>query len=317
MNMKKIILWGIAGVLGYIGYLNPSKAQDRPNFTMQFLQPGIVNPAGMTSVNQINAAFFFSKQMLGFDKSPMVGMLDFSMPIGKTNLFAGAQISQDRIGVTTYSIFTGNFAYRIRLNMKHYLSFGLGLSAKLTNANFTEAPIVNPADPNFYQNADAVWTPDIRLGAYWFTDNAYAGFAVENLFTNSLLFQGNSPSADIRVDINDMHFNLNGGWRKDFGPNWAILPSGLMRISPGAPLQFDINAMALFKDAFGFGITYRTTTTLGANLYYQLNKFLVFGYAVNFGLQFTDKANFTGHEAMIAYRARSNKRIIPADIPRF
>lgn len=292
-------------------------AQDRPHFTMQFLQPGIINPAGMTSVNQINAAFFFSKQMLGFEKSPMVGMLDFAMPIGKTNLFTGIQISQDRIGVTTYSIFTGNFAYRIRLNVKNYLSFGLGISAKLTNANFTEAPIVNPSDPNFYQNADAVWTPDIRLGAYWFTDNAYVGFAVENLFTNSLLFSGSTPSADIRVDPNDMHFNLNGGWRKDFGLNWAILPSGFMRLSPGAPLQFDINAMALFKDAFGFGITYRTLSTLGANLYYQLNKFLVFGYAVNFGLRFTDKANFTGHEVMVAYRARSNKKIIPADIPRF
>jgi type IX secretion system PorP/SprF family membrane protein len=315
MNKKFKIL--AAGLVCFANMQWNIQAQDRPHFTMQFLQPGIINPAGMTSVNQINAAFFFSKQMLGFDKSPMVGMLDFAMPVGKTNLFIGAQISQDRIGVTTYSLFTGNFAYRIRLNMKHYLSFGLGISGKLTNANFTEAPIVNPSDPNFYQNADAVWTPDIRLGAYWFTDNAYAGFAVENLFTNSLLFSGNSPSADIRVDPNDMHFNMNGGWRKDFGRNWAILPSGMMRLSPGAPLQFDINAMALFKDAFGFGITYRTTTTLGANLYYQLNKFLVFGYAVNFGLRFTDKANFTGHEVMIAYRAKNNKRIIPADIPRF
>lgn len=316
--MKKVLNKSLIAGLLFTGYMATSaRAQDMPHFTMYYIQPSIINPAAMTIFENINGAFFFNKQMLGFDKSPMVGLLDIGIPVAKTNFYAGFQASQDRIGVTTYSIFTGNFAYRIRLNMKHYLSFGLGVSAKLTNANFTEAPIVNPVDPVFFQNADAIWTPDIRLGAYYFSDNIYVGFSVANLFTNSLFFGGTSPTADIRVDGNDMHFYLNGGWQKKLGKSWKIMPSALIRLSPGAPVQFDINAMALFKEQFGFGITYRTTTTLGATLYYQLNKFLVFGYSVNVGLRFRDQANFTGHEAMIAFRIRNNKRIIPVDVPRF
>jgi len=294
-------------------------AQDQPHFSLYMHQPSIINPAAMGSFDQINGAFFFNKQLAGFTNSPMVGFLDFGLPIGKSNAYVGFQASQDRIGVTTKTMFGGSFAYRIRLNMKHYLSLGLNLSANLVNSNLATVPTQDPNDPVFAQNTAAAWYPDIRLGAYYFADNVYAGFSIGNIFTNSLIYPtgGGGGSSDIRVNGNDMHFYLTGGWQKKFGPHWKIRPSALIKLVPGSPMQIDINANAVFRDAFGFGLSYRTTSTLVANVSYTLNNYLIFGYAFNIGLAYRDHANFTGHEAMLAFRIKNPKRIVPVEVPRF
>ena len=316
-KLQKIINSVLAFFASIFLFQSNAFAQDQPHFTMYFIQPTVINPAAMGAMESFNGALFFNKQLLGFDKSPMVGLLDVNAPIAKTNFYAGMQFSQDRIGVSTHSIFSGNAAYRIQLGVKQFLSLGMGLSAKLRQANFSEAPVINPNDPVFLQNAEAIWTPDIRLGAYYFSDDYYVGFAVANIFSNSLNFSGITPQAEIRVDPNDMHFYLNGGWKKRINPDWTIMPSALFRLNPGAPLQLDVNAMALFKEMLGFGLTYRTASTIGVNVYYQFSPSLVAGYAFNAGLRMVSDAGFTGHEVILAYRLKNNKKIIPADRPRF
>lgn len=295
---------------------NKATAQDQPHFSLYMYQPSIINPAAMGSFDEINGAMYFNKQMMGFDGSPMNGFLDFGAPIGKSNAYVGFQAQVQGIGVTNKTMFGGSFAYRLKLNMKHYLSLGLNFTANNIGSNLSSAPTTTPGDVVFSFNANA-WYPDFKLGAYYFTDNAYAGFSVGNILTTSLRGDNSGQSSEIMVDASHMHLYFMGGWQKKFGPNWKIRPSALVKIVPNSPVQIDINAMAVFKDAFGFGLSYRTTSTLVFNLSYTLNEFLIFGYSFNMGLNYTDRANFFGHEAMIAFRVKNNKRIAPVEIPRF
>lgn len=305
-----------AFIILFAGIAKNGMAQDQPHFSLYMYQPTIINPAALGSFDEINGAVYFNKQMMGFDGSPMNGFLDFGAPIGKTNAYLGFQAQVQGIGVTNKTSFGASFAYRLKLNTKHYLSLGLNFTANNIGSALSTAPTTTPGDLVFSYNASA-WHPDFRLGAYYFSDNVYAGFSVGNFLTTSLRGDNSGQSSEILVDGKNMHMYIMGGWQKKIGNHWKIRPSGLVKIVPGSPLQLDINAMAVFRDAFGFGLSYRTTSTLVFNLSYTLNDFLIFGYSFNMGLAYGDRANFMGHEAMLAFRVKSSKRIAPVEIPRF
>ncbi len=292
-------------------------AQEQQHFSMYYIQPSMINPAAMGQYDNINGALTFNKQLVGFDKSPLYLQLDLSIPIGKTGLYLGPTILHDRIGVFDKTRVGVNIAYRIKLNLKHYLTFGLNGSAVVANGSLGSVATNNLGDPSFSSNINGIWNPDIKIGAHYFTDNFYIGFNVGNIFVNKFFDTGSGATNEIRVNGADMHYYLMGGWQKRFGPNWKIKPNALIKFIPGSPLQIDINANAVFKDMIGFGLSYRTVNTLVFNANYTVNKFLVIGYAFNWGLGYESRTNYTGHEVLLAFRVQSSKRIIPVDVPRF
>jgi len=284
---------------------------------MYYIQPSIINPAAMGQYDNINGAFVFNKQLVGFQNSPLYLQLDVGIPIGKTGLYLGPQILHDRIGVFDKTRVGVNVAYRIKLNLKHYLTFGLNMAAVVANGRLGEVNVNDPNDMAFTSNINGIWNPDIKIGAHYFTDNFYIGFNVGNIFVNKFWDTGSGSQNEIRVNAADMHYYLMGGWQKKFGPNWRLKPNALIKFIAGSPLQIDLNVNAQFKDMIGFGISYRTVNTLVFNANYTLNKFLVIGYAFNWGLGYESRTNYTGHEVMLAFRVQNSKRIIPVDVPRF
>jgi type IX secretion system PorP/SprF family membrane protein len=293
-------------------------AQEQQHFSMYYIQPSIVNPAAMGQYDNINGALVFNKQLVGFgENSPLYIQFDMGLPIGKTGLYLGPQILHDRIGAFDRTRVGLNIAYRIKLNLKHYLTFGINGAAVVANGRLGEVSIIDPSDPSFASNINGIWNPDIKIGAHYFTDNLYVGFNVGNIFVNKFFDTGSGATNEIRVNADDMHYYLMGGWQKRFGPNWKIRPNALIKFIPGSPLQIDINANASFKDMIGFGLSYRTVNTLVFNANYTINKFLVIGYAFNWGLGYESRTNYTGHEVMLAFRVNNTKRIIPVDVPRF
>lgn len=312
-NFKRSVSLGIVSLLSGM-YLN---AQEQQHFSMYYIQPSIVNPAAMGAYDNINGACVFNKQLVGFENSPLYIQFDMGIPIGKTGLYLGPQILHDRIGVFDKTRVGINIAYRIKLNLKHYLTFGLNGAAVVANGRVGEVQVQNPGDPSFTSNINGIWNPDIKIGAHYFTDNFYIGFNVGNIFVNKFWDTGSGATNEIRVNGADMHYYLMGGWQKRFGANWKIRPNALIKFIPGSPLQIDVNANATFKDMIGFGLSYRTVNTIVFNANYTINKFLVIGYAFNWGLGYESRTNYTGHEVMVAFRVQNSKRIIPVDIPRF
>lgn len=292
-------------------------AQDQQHFSMYYIQPSIINPAAMGQYDNINGALVFNKQLVGFENSPLYIQLDMGIPIAKTGLYLGPTILHDRIGAFDKTRLGLNIAYRIKLSLKHYLTFGINGSAVVANGRLGEVSGIDPGDPSFTSNINGIWNPDIKIGAHYFTDNFYIGFNVGNIFVNKFFDTGSGATNEIRVNGSDMHYYLMGGWQKRFGANWKIKPNALLKYAPGSPLQIDINANLIFKDMIGFGLSYRTVNTLVFNANYTINKFLVIGYAFNWGLGYDTRSNYTGHEIMLAFRVQNSKRIIPVDVPRF
>lgn len=306
-------------VLSYIIGTSSVKifAQDQEHFTMYYIQPSVINPAAMGMFENANGALFFNKQLAGFANSPLYLNLDVNVPIGKTGLIIGLNGVHDRVNVVDKTKIGLSFAYRIKLNLKNYLTFGLTGSTFVQNGLFSNSQVLDGTDPVFLNNVTGVWSPDIKIGAHYFTDNFSVGYNVGNIFVNRFLTTGTGPQNDIQVDATQMHHYLQTAFQFKLSPDWKLRPSALFKFIPGAPLQIDINANVLFKESLGFGLSYRTLSTLAVNLNYTFNRSFVIGYAFNMGLGFENRTNFTGHEVLLAFRINKTKKLIPVEIPRF
>ena len=310
--MKKIFYLCI--FLGAVGKLT---AQEQPHYSFYMLRQSVINPAALSTYDRISGALFFNAQMLGFNGAPLVGVVDVSFPIGKTGLVIGGLIQQDKIGATYKSTIGMNIAYRIRLNPKNYLSFGINANAYMINANFTQLNVTDPNDPSLASASNTFWSPNFKIGAYYFRQDFYAGFAVGNILTINLPNYLN-PQPSINARFQDVHFYINAGWQKRFHHDtWKFQPSVLVKQIAGSPTQFDLNIQFLYHNAFGFGLSYRSLNTLMFQLNYTHKDIFQIGYAFNMGLGFGNRTNYTGHEAFVGFKIPQTKNRIPIDIPRF
>lgn len=310
--MKKIIY--ISAV--FLVLAGRLQAQEQPHYSLYMFRQQLINPAALGTYDRVNAGILFNAQMLGFKGFPMVGSADVCIPVGKTGAVVGVQIGQDKIGATYKTSFGASFAYRIRLHPKHYLTFGLNVSAYYNATNFNTLVVQDPNDPSLSQNFDSFWNPNIRLGAYYFTKNLYVGLAVGNVL-NVKLPDSTGTTPSIRATGEDIHFYLQGGWQKEFARDWKIMPSVLVKQIAGSPTQVDVNLQFMYHNQVGFGASYRTLNTALVQINYTFKDMLMIGYAFNFGLGFANRTQYTGHEVMLTFKAPKGKQRIPVDIPRF
>ena len=308
--MKKQIF-----IVGFFSLILGAFAQEQPHYSLYMLRPTLINPAAHGSNEMITASMLFNAQMIGFKGAPLVGAADLGIPIGKTGLVLGMVIGQDKIGAVYKSTIGASFAYRIRLHHRHYLSLGFNATAEMTQGNFTSLVVQDPNDPLIQQYTNTFWNPNFRIGAYYFTQNAYIGFAVGNVI--SLRTNQGSFTPTMTARIEDIHFYLQGGWQHRLGQSWKLQPSLLFKKIAGSPMQVDVNLQMLFRDAWGFGFSYRTLNTLVIQTNYTIKQMLTIGYAFNLGLGFSDRTQFTGHEVMLMFRAPKSKIRIPVEVPRF
>jgi type IX secretion system PorP/SprF family membrane protein len=306
-NLTKIILTlGIVGTMYSIGY-----TQQRSNYNMYNLYQPIVNPAAMGSYDQVTAVGLFNAQMIGFNGAPINFLADVTIPIAKTNAIVGGQVMHDRVGARNKTQVSASFAYRVPINLRNYLSFGITATVQLVNANFSELAQADPNDPLIQNQSYQVWSPDFRLGAYYFRDNFYAGFSVDNIFTASY----NEPT--VRVNTNDIHFNLHTGYNFKLSPCFNLQPSILWRQVSGSSTQFDANLQLKYNDVFGVGLSYRTVNTFLFQTNVKIAKRFTIGYSFSMGMGIANRTEYTGHEVVLMYQVFNPKKKIAVQTPHY
>ena len=298
-------------ILSFLGIFSilSVQAQERSVFNLYNHYQPIINPAAMGSYDHFTMALLFNHQMGGFDGAPIHALLDITAPLGKSNAILGGQYAMDKIGNRFYNYLNVNFAYRVRLSLKHYLSFGI--SAGMQNVNIDYTQLTTNPDPSIINQQVNQFAPDFKLGAYYFADRLYVGFATNNL----IKLRPNDPI--MQVNINDIQFMLHGGYRIPFNDVWSLTPSLLFKQIVGSPLQIDVNLNVLYNQVFGFGLSYRTLETFLVQLNVKIAKQWFLGYGYNMGLGFRDNKFYHGHEVMLLFNGLNGKKKLPVSCPRF
>lgn len=319
MNAIKNKLAVGALILAGLTSVQVTRAQDIPHYSLYMLHQPFVNIGASGSYDGIYGGLIVNNQMMGFSGAPVVGALDIGGPIGNTNLVLSGQLSQERVGISNKTNFALSAAYRVQLDMKNYLSFGISVGGKYVNSDFSQLENVS-SDPTFNSRISYV-SPTIRAGLYYFRNNFYLGAGVNNILSDDLRNATGGRVRDIRADVKSMHWFLQAGYQVRFGNNWKFQPSTLLKYVSGSPFQFDINAHFLAKDRIGFGASYRSLGTAVVLVDYTFRKGVTLGYSGNFAVNNKSKAAFMGHEIFLGFRLaggkNKNQKLIGVDVPRF
>ena len=285
-------------------------AQDRPKYNMYNLYQPIINPAAMGSYDSFTATGLFNTQMTGFAGAPVSFLFDATAPIANTNAIIGGQILHDRIGARNRTQLSASFAYRIPIDLRNYFCLGMTATIQLIDANFMSL-VQDPSDPITTTQSYQLWSPDFRLGAYYFRDNFYAGFSVANLFT----IDYTDPT--VRVNSKDMHFNFHAGYDFKINDHLRIQTSILWKQVLNSATQFDINAQLKYNKVFGIGLSYRTLNTLVFQTNAKILKRFTIGYSFNLGMGFSNRTEYTGHELILIYQVVNSKKKIAIQTPHY
>ncbi|WP_291782552.1 type IX secretion system membrane protein PorP/SprF [Cecembia sp.] len=240
-------------VAGALGIIISSEGQQLPQFSQYLFNTLHVNPAyaGYKGEGYIQSTF--RDQWSGFPGAPrtMTLMADFSANEG-TMGFAGSVLN-DRIGATDFTSAMFTYSYRVLVGYESFLS--LGLSAGFSQYSIDPSRL-NPADQGDLLLPDSrvnLMAPNINAGLFFHNEVFFAGLSAYNLAGRNLLRR-----EDLSLGFHDFQYFFISGFIAPLSYDIDIKPSILVKYVDGAPINYDINAMFLFREFLWLGGSLRS-----------------------------------------------------------
>ncbi len=247
-----------------------------------------INPAYAGQRRSLDATIFYRKQWLGPAGTPQTASLMGSMEIKPKNFSVGFQYDHDNIGFTTTQNIKVAFSYRLKLDKKRKLAFGIMPGFRRQFYDYRKVITTTSGDAAFTPGSPTINTFITGVGAFYYSKKMYIGLSSPEI----LNLNGSNPAPEI---------NLIAGYIIKLSDEVVLKPSFLVREMKNSPTQFDINATAYFKEDLGVGLAYRNKEALIAYFDWVIDKKFKVGYAYDYSLGPLRKFNSGTHEIMLNY----------------
>ena len=273
-------------------------AQLEPLSNQYLLNTLAINPAYAGNRDALSMTLQHRNQWTGFDGAPKTTTLTMHVPLRKEQVGLGLLAMNDRTGITSSTMISGNFAYRILMD-NGVLALGLGAGINTYRNNWDELIAIDQDDNLLMGNSTRYRQPNFSLGAYYSNDRLFLGISVPMFLSHQ--FNSSSGNFELVNDYQQYNYFINGGYLFSLSSSWKLLPSSMIRYSPSANVQVDLNSFFIYDDGVWFGVSYRSNKSFVAHLLYQVNTQLAVGYSYDHG--FGNLAGYMGgsHEITLRY----------------
>ena len=271
--MRTIKKFTLVFVLGTAVY-NSAKAQQNIQFTQYMFNSLSVNPAYAGYKEEWFAQMALRNQWVGMEGAPKTGSVSVDGildPITK-KMGLGLQITADKLGPQSATSAYLNYAYRLQLDAEDTKRLSLGLGVGMSNYSLDGSNLngVNKSDSQIPTSQFSNLIPDARVGVYYNTSKYYLGASVTDLFSGDRsndFFDWNSVTyQNIK---RKRHLYVIMGMLSTITEEIKLRPSILIKEDFRGPTSLDLNTMAIFRDRFWIGASYRTGINLKGNNYSQ------------------------------------------------
>ena len=143
------------------------------------------------------------------------------------------------------------------------------------------------------------------MGVMLFSEKFYAGISSPFFYYRDL------GSTSATRTAYKAHYMLQGGYLADLSENVKFKPNVLVKYVNGAPLQMDVNANFLLKDAIWLGASWRSFDSFDAIAEIQLGPNVQVGYSYDFTTTGLSKVESGSHEVMLNFRFPIKGRSFP------
>lgn len=305
MKMKKIAIAAFLSICAF-----QSVAQQEAMYTHYAFNTLSINPAYAGNRGMLSATLLHRSQWVGFDGAPMSQSFVLSTPLLNDMLGVGMTLQNDRIGPT--NVFSGNIAlaYKLKINKRSKLSFGMNFGINNYSQNLKALNAYENGDYAIDNNSSIVNIFDLGAGLLYTNKKFYLGVSVPRILNTH--FDDLSSSATLAAK-EKQHMYITAGTAFNISKNIECKPSTFVKMVEGVHPQFDLTTMFVFNKKFELGAMFRTSDAAGILLGYTFNRNLRVGYSFDwsYGLR-TFQYNFGSHEVMLRYDLfkRSGEEII-------
>ncbi|WP_264532172.1 type IX secretion system membrane protein PorP/SprF [Flavobacterium sp. N502540] len=302
--MRKLFLFFI--IYSTIGF-----AQQDSQFTQYMYNTLIINPAYAGSKGTMSIFGLYRTQWVGLEGAPKTGSFSLHTPLNDSKLGIGGSLVNDKIGPTDESILSVDLSYTIPTSASFNLSFGIRGTGNLFSLDQNKLSPELQGDLQF-QNLKSVFTPNMGVGLYWYSDKAYIGLSIPNFIENNRYNDNN-----ISIFKNKICYYLIGGYVFDLSPSIKFKPAVLTKMSTGSSLQIDLSANFMYNEKFVFGAGYRSNAAVSALAGFQITEGLFLGYAYDFDTTALRNYNSGSHEIFLRFELFNNSNNKGLMSPRF
>lgn len=280
--MKKAYLLINIFALLFFG-LEVGLAQQDAQYTQYMYNTISVNPAYAGSRGVMSITGLHRSQWVGLDGAPRTQTLTLNTPMGEENRVGlGVSVVNDEIGPTNETYFDIDFSYTIPTSDRGKLSFGLKAGGHLLDVDFQRLTQFDINDPNFQNNIENKFSPNVGVGIYYHSDKFYLGFSAPNLLETDHFDEGatvgNSDSSTF-VAEERINYYLISGYVFDLSDTVKFKPAVLSKLVFGTPLQVDVSANFLLYDRLTLGAAYRWSAAVSAMAGFQVSDSMMIGFA--------------------------------------
>lgn len=295
-NMKKALL--SLSIIG-LSALTAVQAQQTPLSNFYNFNEYLINPAQAGYRNQLEGSASHRIQWQGIEGAPKTtffgvhGALNDQMGLGfKLNLDQTDILQQFNAAVS--------YAYRIVLNEKSKLHFGLSGIALQNSINYGDAVIGDYADDVINGGDQSGMTFDAEAGIMYEYDRLKVGISTAHLFESDVDYdlpenRGTGTFERVR------QFIAYSSYRFDLNESWTLEPFVLIRNQGPESFQFEINALSTYNEMLYLGAGYRQEAGYIGRVGFQITDELMAAYAYEFGNNGVASYSNGSHEFMLGY----------------
>lgn len=275
-----------------------SFSQQEYSFTHYFESNSFYNPAATAFRGSQDIALLFRSQWTGFTGAPFSTGVNYERPIDAYNMGVGGYAFVDVIGATTLTTVAGNYAYQLKLDANHKMSFGVNAGADVYSTDYNRLTYWDD-DVMFDNQKPTVVSPRIGTGIQFYSEDYYIGVSMPRVVhfnTDGVL---SIEAAKMPQVVSNLY--VTGGYKfpisEDFDMQINMLGKYTRKVMP----QGDINVMATYKKMIGLGVGYKSLGFLSTYIHYTYENVVKIGYAFDFTL--TPMSNYSSgsHELMVKY----------------
>ena len=256
-----------------------------------------LNPAYAGSHAYMSSSLLHRSQWLKVEGAPRTSMMAVDAPLMKGKMGAGLSIVHDQIGVSRDLDIAGHYAYHIRVNETSKLAFGLRAGLSIYSARLSELSYWDTNDQVFQGDITNKPVGKFGFGLYWYDTRTYVGLSVPTIYAADDRIAMNATG--VIEDYFTQHYYLTAGHVFTLNESFDIKPSTMIKYTPAAPIEADVNCNVLYRERIWFGLGYRTGHALVGMLEYQVNPMLRIGYAYDMTTSALRTYTSGSHEIML------------------
>ncbi|MFL5753414.1 MAG: PorP/SprF family type IX secretion system membrane protein [Bacteroidia bacterium] len=291
------------------------KAQQVGAFSHYFYKPLVYNPAFAGSGNSNNATLIHRAQWSDFKYAPQLNMFIIDGIIKEKKVGLGLSVISDKRGINKRTGVNLSYSYRLNFNEETSLSFGLSAGVVDQTIDFSRVAAENYADPTLFYNSQHKAVLDANAGLAFIWNGLELGIAVPQLAGNKINYNEDTSGIknfyrQSRHIISSIKYKIPVSAEKGI----SIAPQLLLRIVPGAPVQYDGNLNFEWKDKFWIGGSYKSGYAVAANLGVCLHKQLSVGYSYDIITGKIGAYSGISHEILVNYKFGKGKKEEPEHV---